>query len=298
MKTKCAFWVAGAGVLLGTVLRCIQMLFFFDDQTGFVTDSGTLTLLYSGATVLSALCAALLCLLDRRLCGTMRRERNWAAGLSSLLAGIFLLLCAVALFWDARAYRTFGGAYFMLPEQVSAHLPLAVFTALFGLAAIAASILWMRGNVFPGKAGVLWVTGVLWGLCYMLLVFMQYSASATTVENLYTVGGGAALLFFLLAEGKLLSGVGTLKTIRTAFVFGLPAALIWITYIASNTVLILAGRGYATEMPYVIQLAILGVCLHILTLLFTLRGEHFAPAALEHTPAHEKKAVFRDNSGK
>lgn len=278
--------------MLGTVLRCIQMLFFFDYETGFATDSGTWTVLYSGITLCSALCAGLLCLFDRKRCGTIQRTHNRTAGLSALLAGIFLLLCAVALFWDIGAYRTFGGAYFMLPAQVTGHLPLAVLTALFGLICIVASILWIRGGVFPGKAGALWAVGVLWGLCYMLLVFMQYSASATTVENLYTVGGGAALLFFLLAEGKLLSGIGTPKAARTVFVFGLPAASIWITYIASNTVLILAGRGYATEMPYVIQIAILGICLHILALLSSLYKTHLRPAEPEHTPAHEKKGAF------
>ena len=83
----------------------------------------------------------------------------------------------------------------------------------------------------------------------MLLTFMLYSASATTVENLYTVGGGAAMLLFLLAEGKLLSGVGGQKAARTAFVFGLPAAVFWLTYVVSNTVLIVAGRGDAVCDP-------------------------------------------------
>ena len=208
MKTKCAFWVAGVGVLLGAALRCIQMLFFFDYDTGFVTDSGVLTILYSGVTLVAAVVSGVLCLADRRRCGSLLRGRSWSAGVSALLVGVFLLLCAAALFWDAYIYRAFGVSYFVLPSQVGAHVPFAVFTALFGAAAVAAAVLWMRGKAFPGKAGVLWALGVVWGVGYMLLTFMLYSASATTVENLYTVGGGAAMLFFLLAEGKLLSGVG------------------------------------------------------------------------------------------
>lgn len=186
----------------------------------------------------------------------------------------------------------------MLPAQVQSHVPFAVFTVLFGAAAAAAAVLWMRGGAFPGKPGALWALGVVWGLSYMLLTFMLYSASATTVENLYTVGGGAAMLLFLLAEGKLLSGVGGQKAARTAFVFGLPAAVFWLTYVVSNTVLIVAGRGYATEMPYVIQLAMLAVCVHILALLFSLRGEIFALCAPEHAPAHEKKPGFKAGSGR
>lgn len=298
MKTKCAFWVAGVGVLLGAALRCIQMLFFFDYDTGFVTDSGMLTILYSGVTLVAAVVSGVLCLADRRRCGSLLRGRSWSAGVSALLVGVFLLLCAAALFGDAYIYRAFGVSYFVLPSQVGAHVPFAVFTALFGAAAVAAAVLWMRGKAFPGKAGVLWALGVVWGVGYMLLTFMLYSASATTVENLYTVGGGAAMLFFLLAEGKLLSGVGGRSTTRTAFVFGLPAVVLWLTYVLSNTVLIVAGRGYATEMPYAIQLAMLAVCIHILALLFALQGEIFKPAAPEHVPAHEKKAGSRADSVK
>ncbi|MFR7552663.1 MAG: hypothetical protein ACLUVB_08115 [Acutalibacteraceae bacterium] len=121
MKTKCAFWIAGAGVLFGTVLRCIQMLFFFDYETGFVTDSGTLTILYSGATLLSALAAGLLCFLDRGRCGVLRPVM--AAG-TSLLAGVFLSACAVALCGRARSGRS--ASLTVLPAQVQSHVPFAV----------------------------------------------------------------------------------------------------------------------------------------------------------------------------
>ena len=169
MKTKCAFWVAGVGVLLGAALRCIQMLFFFDYDTGFVTDSGVLTILYSGVTLVAAVVSGVLCLADRRRCGSLLRGRSWSAGVSALLVGVFLLLCAAALFWDAYIYRAFGVSYFVLPSQVGAHVPFAVFTALFGAAAVAAAVLWMRGKAFPGKAGVLWALGVVWGVGYSKL---------------------------------------------------------------------------------------------------------------------------------
>ncbi|MFR7552662.1 MAG: hypothetical protein ACLUVB_08110 [Acutalibacteraceae bacterium] len=60
------------------------------------------------------------------------------------------------------------------------------------------------------------------------------------MENLYTVGGGAAMLLFL--RGALLSGGK--ESGAPAFVFGPPAAVFWLTYVASNTVLIVAGRGW------------------------------------------------------
>ena len=87
------------------------------------------------------------------------------------------------------------------------------------------------------------------------------------------------MLLFLLSEGKLLSGAGGKKALRSTYVFGLPAAVLWMTYVISNTVLIIAGRGYATEMPYVIQLAMLCLSVHSLCLLLTVSGQRASAKA-------------------
>ena len=87
------------------------------------------------------------------------------------------------------------------------------------------------------------------------------------------------MLLFLLSEGKLLSGAGGKKALRSTYVFGLPAAVLWMTYVISNTVLIIAGRGYATEMPYVIQLTMLCLSVHSLCLLFTVSGQRASAKA-------------------
>ena len=93
------------------------------------------------------------------------------------------------------------------------------------------------------------------------------------------MGGGAMMLLLLLSEGKLLSGAGGKKALRSTYVFGLPAAVLWMTYVISNTVLIIAGRGYATEMPYVIQLAMLCLSVHSLCLLLTVSGQRASAKA-------------------
>ncbi len=299
MKTKYAFWIAGIGTLLATVLRCIQMLYFFDDETGFVTDSGVFALASGGLTLLTACVSGLLCRLDRGLCGRMRRGTNGAAGAAALFPALFLLLSASVLFRDFYTYHRFGVAYSIPAAHVDAHVPFAVLSVLFGLVMLASAVVWMRGKGLPGGFGALWTIGVLWGLCYMVLTFMTYSASATTAENLFTVGGGAALVFFLLAEGKLFSGIGGKNAAQDIYVFGLPAAVLWMTYGLSNTVLIVAGRGYATEMPYVIQLVMLLLSVHILTLLFTFRQTNFEPAQLERdTESREKTGHASQNAAK
>lgn len=278
MKTKIAFWIAGCGTLTATVLRCIQMLFFFNYETGFVTDSGLFTALYCGTALLAVLAGGILCRLDPATCGKMGDKRSWGCGISTLLMSLFMLFGGVGVLWDAHIYKSCGVSYFVEPLLLSFHTPFAVLSLLFGLAALITAIAWLKGGKLPGRTGALWSLGILWGLCYMVLTFMSYSASATTEENLFTVCGGAAVVFFLLAEGKMISGVGGRKNSRLVYVFGLIASVFWLTYVLSNTILIIVGRGYATEMPYMVQLMMLMIILHALTLLRSLQMGNFIPA--------------------
>ncbi len=280
MKTKIAFWTAFGGMAVGAGLRCIQMLFFFNYDTGFVTDSGVFTVAYSAVVLGTALASALLCFFDGSALGAMHRGSNPAVGAASLLSALFLIFCAVVLIQDFVNFRATGVTYFVEPLHVQADLPFAVVSAVYGVISIVSGALWFRGEDYPGPAGAMGVVGVVWGLYYMLLTFMTYSASATTVENIFTVGGGALMVLFFLSEGKLLSGVGRRKAARSVYVFGIPAALFWLTYVLSNTALIVAGRGYATEMPYIMQLVMLAHSVRILALLFTFRKRNFVPAEM------------------
>ena len=268
-KVKFAFVLAGIGILAAAALRCVQMLCFFDYDTGFVTDSGLFTYLYCGAAIGVSLLCMILCRADKKLYSRIGTEKNAAAGATALLQCVFLFLCAGALLRDFYLYRNGRATYFVQASHVQAHLPFAVLTLLFAVVSLAAAVTWLAGKGFPSSTGGLWAVGSVWGISYMILTFMIYSAVATTEENIFTVGGGAMMLLFLLSEGKLLAGAGGKKALRSTYVFGLPAAVLWLTYVISNTVLIIAGRGYATEMPYVIQLAMLCLGIHALALLLT-----------------------------
>ena len=279
MKTKIAFWIALGGALTALVLRCIQMLYFFNYETGFVTDSGVFTVAYCVLALGAAAASGILCRFDRSTLGAMRRGHNWAVGVATLFTALFLFFAAAVLIYDYMTYYATGGmTYYVEPLHVEADFPFAIVTAVFGLASLISAVCWFRGKAYPGKAGALWAVAVLWGLYYMLITFMTYSASATIEENLFTVGGGALLVFYLLAEGKLISGIGRRKSARTVYALGIPTAVLWLTYALSNTVLIVAGRGYVTEMPYILQLVMLAHCVRILALLLSFRRTNFLPA--------------------
>ena len=262
-KVKLAFVLAGIGIFAAAALRCVQMLCFFDYDTGFVTDSGLLTYIYCGAAIGVSLLCMLLCRVDKKICARIETKRNVAAGASALLMCVFLFLCAAALLRDFYLYRNNQPTYFVQASHVTTHLPFAVLTLLFAIVSLIFAIIWLTGEGFPSGTGGLWAIGSVWGISYMIVTFMTYSAVATTEENIFTVGGGAG--------GK--------KALRSTYVFGLPAAVLWMTYVISNTVLIIAGRGYATEMPYVIQLAMLCLSVHSLCLLLTVSGQRVSAKA-------------------
>ena len=112
-KVKLAFVLAGIGIFAAAALRCVQMLCFFDYDTGFVTDSGLLTYIYCGAAIGVSLLCMLLCRVDKKLCARIETKRNAAAGASALLMCVFLFLCAAALLRDFYLYRNNQPTYFV-----------------------------------------------------------------------------------------------------------------------------------------------------------------------------------------
>lgn len=217
-KVKLAFVLAGIGIFAAAALRCVQMLCFFDYDTGFVTDSGLLTYICCGAAIGVSLLCMLLCRVDKKLCARIETKRNAAAGASALLMCVFLFLCAAALLRDFYLYRNNQPTYFVQASHVTTHLPFAVLTLLFAIVSLIFAIIWLTGEGFPSGTGGLWAIGSVWGISYMIVTFMTYSAVATTEENIFTVGGGAMMLLFLLSEGKLLSGAGGKKALRSVCV--------------------------------------------------------------------------------
>ena len=98
MKVKAAFWISGVSAIIATILRCIQLLFFFNDRTGFVTDSGVFTYLYCGVLLISALVSVILCKNARDTTGVMQRARSFGAAAASFLLALFMFYCAFVLF--------------------------------------------------------------------------------------------------------------------------------------------------------------------------------------------------------
>lgn len=105
------------------------------------------------------------------------------------------------------------------------------------------------------KARLLYLVGVLWGVAYLILVYVFYAKSSSFVENFFAVLGGVATLLCLFYLCKLFAGVDEEGAAKRAFVAGIFAVVLGLTYSLSNLALLLLGRTYTGEMPPAVQLA-------------------------------------------
>ena len=120
---------------------------------------------------------------------------------------------------------------------------------------------------------------VLYGLTLFILFFLVYYANRFQLARRRHEFG---VYLMLGMQRRKLFGMLLAEDLRSSLIalaIGLPAAVLWMTYVISNTVLIIAGRGYATEMPYVIQLAMLCLSVHSLCLLLTVSGQRVSAKA-------------------
>ena len=258
-----ALKVTCVGFAAGVILRVVQMLYFFDYDTGFYTDGGVAAWISLGVPAAAGLLAAWMCFRSRRAFGPYVSRPNGWAGAASLLSGVLLLVSGAAQAWELR-----GSA----PEAYRVLHPLFVVCCfLFGLTQLWAAWGFFRGKTLWRKAPLLYLLGTLWGAFYVILVYVYYARSSSLVENLFAVLGGVCTLLALFYLCKLLSGVDEAGAAKRLFVTGIFAVVLQFTYTCSNLALFLLGCTYLGEIPPAMQLGAMGVALFLLVFLVTFR---------------------------
>ena len=238
-----ALKVTCVGFAAGVVLRVVQMLFFFDYDTGFYTDGGLMAWLSFGVPVASGLLASWMCFRSRRYFGPYTPRRNMPAGLAALFSGLALL--------GKRRPSVDGSAHGkrFCREYRVLHLLFLACCALFGLTQVFISLGFFQGRNGLRKAPLLYLTGVLWGVSGLILVYVFYAKSSSMVENLFAVLSGVFLLLCQFYLCKLFAGVDEEGAAKRAFVTGIFAVVLTLSYTLPNLVLLLLGRTYSGEIP-------------------------------------------------
>lgn len=258
-----ALKVTCVGFAAGVLLRVVQMLYFFDYDTGFYTDGGLMAWISLGVPLVTGILASWMCFRSRRYFGPYVPRKNVMTGVAALLSGVVLILSGI-LQWLELSAGT-DGEFWVL------HMVFLVCCVLFGLVQLFASWGFFAGKNFLEKAPLLYLFGTLWGVAYLILVYVFYAKSSSFVENFFAVFGGACTLLCLFYLCKLLAGVDEEGAAKRAFVTGIFAVVLTLTYSLSNLSLLLLGRTYSGEIPSSVQLASLVVALFLLVFLVTFR---------------------------
>lgn len=271
MNVGNALKVTCVGFGLGVLLRVVQMLYCFDYETGFYTDGGVMAGLSLGIPLLCAAVAGIFCFRSRRYFGPYVPRRNVLVGVVAVFSGVMLIVSAAIQAVDYRSYLDTGFSSYDSVQQGVIHVAFFVASFLFGLVQIFVSIGFFVGKNNLKKVPLLYLVGVLWGIAYLILVYVFYAKSSSFVENFFAISSGACMLLSLFYLCKLLAGVEEESAAKRMFAAGIFAVVLTVTYSFSNLALLLLGRSYSGEIPPLVQLSSLGVALFLLMFLVTFR---------------------------
>lgn len=256
-KISAGFKMALGALAAGLVLRVIVMLFFYDYDTGFYTDGGLtawLSLLLPG---LAAGGAAWLFCRTGQSYGRYVRKKHGLPAILAFLSGFVLLQEAVRQAMDFQSFLKTGLSQYDAAMQPLIFWFFVAASLVFGLVQLVVGAALTTGrNPFRG-APLLYMAGVLWGISYLIVVYVFYAKSSCFVENFFSVVGAAALLVALLYACKLCSGVDDAGAAQRLFAAG-GFLLAWeIPYLAANLLTRLLGKSYSGEQPAGYQLSAL-----------------------------------------
>lgn len=266
-----ALKVTCVGFGVGVVLRVIQMLYYFDYDTGFYTDGGVLAGFSRGVPLLAAVLGAVMCFCSRRYFGPYVSRKNNTLGVVAGLSGVALLTSAILQLLDYLNYLTTGASAYDSAERGFIHVAFLIACFLYGTVQLFVAVGFLQGRNFLHKMPLLYLVGVFWGISYLILVYVFYAKSSSFVENAFAVGGGATMLLSVFYLCKVFAGIEEESAVKRLFVAGIFAVVLTVSYSFSNLVLVLFGKSYSGEIPSMIQLASLSVSLFLLVFMMTFR---------------------------
>lgn len=286
-----ALKVTCVGLMLGVLLRVIQMLYCFDFDTGFYTDGGVMAWCSLIVTAAAAIFGGVMCHFSRRYFGPYLPRKNNMMGVVAVLSGLVLMLSAVLQAVELFDHTKSGMAVHDAAGRDGIHAAFMVTCFLFGVVQIISSVSFFKGRGVLEKAPLLYLTGVAWGIAYLIMVYVFYARSSSFIENFFAVISGVCMLLCLFYMCKLFAWVDEEAAAKRVFICGIPAVILTITYSFSNLALMLLGKSYSGEIPAMIQLSSLGVALFILMFLMT-----FKKYSIRRTPRGSTTEFIRLNA--
>ena len=284
MNVGNALKITCVGLAAGVMLRTVQMLFFYDYETGFYTDNGTVAWISLTVPLLLAGLAVVMCLRSGSHFGPFVPRKNIPMGLVTALSGVILIFAGFIILVD------FLGNTLLLPEgsmpeaypalYTVVYIPFAAFSVLFGMVQIMFAVSFFGGSNSIGKAPLLYITAVLWSLFLLILMYIFYARTPSFTDNFFAIFSSSSILLTLFYLTKLISSVDESPSSKRMFLCGIFAVVISMTSSLSNLVLMFLSKTASNKIDFMIQLSVAGVAAFLLVFLVTFRKYSLRSAAL------------------
>lgn len=240
------------------------MVCFFDYETGFYTDKGIAAWLSLLLPLAAAVLGGVLFARAKADFGSYVRRKNYPAGIMAVISGLVLLYTGAVMVMDYISYSESGFSQFESARQGLVHVAFMVMCLVFGVVQLISGVSFLSGGKMFCKLPLLPVTGVLWGMAYLVLVYVFYAKSSSFVENFFAVVGAAFLTLSLLYMCKLLAGVEEPGSALRLFIAGGLSGVLVTVYTLVNLVLWLMGKTYSGELLPLFLLCGLAVSVYVL----------------------------------
>lgn len=267
MRTRTGLLMVAGGLAVGVLLRLVLMLRCFDFDTGFYTDGGVAAWLGLLLPLLMAGTGVWAFFRCRRAYTQYSRGRDALSGAFAALSGLVLLYTALVLTQDYRLFLRTGISAFETVQQERIHQFFLLMCWLFGAVQLVAGVGFFTGRDLFGRLPLLYVPAVLWGVAYLVIIYIFYTRYSSFVENFFAVAGGGALLLALFYLCRLFAGVGEQGAALRLLASGSAAAVLVAPYHMVNLAAGLAGKTFDGEMPPQYALCGLSVALFVLAFL-------------------------------
>lgn len=271
MNVGRALKVACVGIAGGIILRVINMLYSYDYATGFYTDGGFFAWMIMAFIAVISILTIVMCIKDKSPFIAIKERKNVPVGIVTIASGLILVGAGLLQMGEHFAYIEMGYVGRQFPQSGGLHAAFCIMTILYGVLQIATAIMFFTGKNFYSRARLLYLISTAWSAVYLLFVFVNYSRSSSTSENIFTVCSACGIMLTLFYMSKILAGSMGERTVRAFYVVSIPTLILTMTYTVSNIVLSVLDNLYLGfgEIPIMIQIIVLAVAVFILFVLFT-----------------------------
>lgn len=275
---RISLFALGASAL-AAVLRTVQFLAFFDSGTGFFRDNGLISIVALTAVFLVPLMAFLVAAFKKTLYGRVKFHRN-------IPVGLLTLLCAGLLAFGVKLLHSefMGQSRDMAVTAmgISFRGPFMWISVAMIAFMLVSAIAWISGKALFQHAKFLCLISVAWALSLILYVFIHYSISVLTTENVFIIILACAAAMAFMAQARFFSDLNPQgKSLRLLVPASLTAAAMMCSYAVSGIIIRFADIHPKYEVSMSLEVIILSVGIYMFLVLFAL---DYLPLAVPSKP--------------